>query len=445
MNPKPYFWSYRKDMNRANKYICLVLFLLAGPFLYAQSTSEKLKKEQEKLEKKISDTRSLLGKSEEQTQSSLNDLRVIENQIRYREELLRNYDNQIRGAELKISEKEKQVEELRLKLEKLKAQYKELVIYAYKHRNKYGNMMYIFSAETYYEALKRKKYLEKVAEIQKKQFLIIKQHQELIREEIAEIEKEKHYKTALLGEKKREKEVIQKDREKQQVLYEQYKQEEAQLRAQLQADERKKEVLKQQITAAIQKEIAAAEAERKRREAEARKKREAENAKAGNTAKAPEVKEEVSFAETKESAALSRNFEGNRGKLPWPVEKGTITEGYGRNAHPTLQNVYTNNNGVDIGAPKNSQVRAVFEGEVTSILNIPGAGKVVIIKHGNYRTVYGNLQDVYVTVGMKVKTKQAIGSLLSPVSGAISTAHFEIHQVNGTAVQSLNPALWIAN
>ncbi|MNE54872.1 Murein hydrolase activator EnvC precursor [compost metagenome] len=130
--------------------------------------------------------------------------------------------------------------------------------------------------------------------------------------------------------------------------------------------------------------------------------------------------------------------------MPWPVAKGSITESYGKNAHPTLPNVFTNNNGIDIGAPKNSQVRAVFDGEVTSVLNIPGAGKVVIIKHGAYRTVYSNLQEAYVSVGDKVGSKQSIGSLLSDEEGNLSTAHFEIHQVVEGTVQRINPTLWLA-
>jgi murein hydrolase activator len=105
--------------------------------------------------------------------------------------------------------------------------------------------------------------------------------------------------------------------------------------------------------------------------------------------------------------------------------------------------VFTNNAGIDISAPKGAQVRAVFEGEVTSVLAIPGAGKVVIIKHGNYRTVYTNLQETYVKTGSKVTTKQAIGSLLVKEGSSVSVAHFEIHQVIGTAVQCLNPSLWV--
>lgn len=210
--------------------------------------------------------------------------------------------------------------------------------------------------------------------------------------------------------------------------------------------------MRQKINTAIKNEIAAAEAKRKKAEAAAlaaaKKKSDAAGKTTATAGAKPEevtVAKTVAFEETKESAAMSKSFEGNKGRLPWPVDKGSITEGFGKNAHPTLDNVFTNNNGIDISAPKNSQVRAVFDGEVTSVLNIPGAGKVVIIKHGNYRTVYSNLQDTYVKIGSKVTTKQAIGSLLIKDDGTISVSHFEIHQVIGSTVQCLNPTLWVTH
>lgn len=437
-------------MENVNRTIALVSVILLTSVSFGQSSSEKLKKEQDRLEKKISNTKTLLSKMKNNTEASLNELRLIDNQIKFREELVRNYDNQIRGAQVKIAEKDQEVTQLSAKLVTLKNQYKKLLVYAYKHRNKYGKLMFIFSSDSYYEALKRNKYLTKVSEMQEKQFLVIKQHQKLIKKEIDRISKEKEFKLKVLDEKKQEREKIQQDKGKQEAVYQKFKKEEEKLYAALREDERKKEVLKQQISAAIQKEIAAAEAKRKKAEEEARKKstKATTSTTATTTASKPETStasKEVTFTETKENAALSKSFEGNKGKLPWPVIKGSVTEGFGKNAHPTLPNVYTNNNGIDISAPKNAQVRAVFEGEVTSVLNIPGAGKVVIIKHGNYRTVYSNLQDTYVQSGSKVTTKQSIGSLLTKDGSAVSVAHFEIHQVVGTAVQCLNPSLWIAN
>ena len=417
-------------MTNVSKLLFVFLLLTFG--VNGQSTSEKLKREQVRLERKISNTKSLLNKSKTNTQSSLSELRVIENQIVFRENLLKNYDNQIRGAELTIQKKQIEIESLNAHITKLKAQYKRLLIYSYKHRNKYSKMMYVFTAESYNEALKRKKYLERIAEIQKKQFIVIQQNQALITTEISEIQKEKEYKQVVIVEKSQEKRAIEEDRLKQKEVYQKFKNQEADLITQLQAEERKKAVLRSKISAAIKREIAEAEARRKRAEA-ARKKNN------------PSVITTPDFAETKESSRLSASFEGNKGRLPWPVDRGSITEKFGKNPHPTLKNVSTNNRGIDISSPKNAQVRAVFEGEVTSILNIPGAGKVIIIKHGNYRTVYSNLKDTYVTKGSKVATKKVIGSLLSKENQNMSLVHFELHKVSGSNVICLNPALWVTH
>lgn len=433
-------------MNAVNRLLIFV-FIALSSLCFSQSTSEKLKREQDRLEQKINDTKLLLSKSQTNTASSLNELKVIENQITFREQLLKNYDNQIRGAELNVQKKSLQISELSEKITELKKQYKQLLIYAYKHRNKYGKLMYLFSAGDYYEAAKRKKYLERISEIQQKQFLAIQQNQSLIKKEIEAIEKEKKYKLSIMSEKSKEKAAIEKDRLKQQEVYAKFKAEESAITAQLRDDERKKAVLREQINAAIKKEIAEAEAKRKREE-EARKKAAAAEAAKNPTASATPPKKEletIAFEDTKESAKLNASFEGNKGSLPWPVDKGSITENFGKNPHPTLKNVYTNNRGIDISSPKNAQVRAVFDGEVTSVLSIPGAGKVVIIKHGNYRTVYSNLKDTYVTVGSKVTTKKVIGSLLSTDKQNMSVAHFEIHHVVGSEVTCLNPTLWVSH
>ena len=148
------------------------------------------------------------------------------------------------------------------------------------------------------------------------------------------------------------------------------------------------------------------------------------------------------YIEPQETIKMDKNFQFNKGKLPWPVSSGSITERYGRNRHPTLNGVVTNNNGIDITCSEGSSVRAVFEGEVTSVFNIPGAGKVIIIKHGNYRSVYSNINENYVKIGAKVSTKQNIGSLIK--DGDFSVCHLEIHQVINGVTQSLNPSLWIS-
>ena len=447
--------------------INLVVLLLFFGFVNGQTSSDKLKKEQQKLEKKISNTKVLLNKVKSSSQASLNEIKLIDNQIKSRESLVRVFDNQVRVAEIKMVEKKQEVNQLKTRLIQLKKQYKSMLLYAYKHRNNYGKIMFILSSDNYNEASKRTKYLRKVAAIQKKQMALILHNRSLIHKELNQIKEEKETKTKALEEKKLEREQIAKDKVSKEKTYQKFKLEEQKLYAQLKDDERKKEELKQKINAAIRADIARQEAERARKEAETIKKREAdakkkkeqdelarknkekEKGKTSSTTTTPEKTPEKEpeetkapvFVETSEGSVAGKNFESNKGRLPAPVSLGSIVESFGRNAHPTLPDVYTNNNGVDYACSKGANVRAIFEGEVTSVFSITGAGKVVIIKHGNYRSVYSNLKETFVSIGSKVSTKQAIGSLMT--DGNVSICHFEIHQIISGVPKCLNPQLWV--
>lgn len=451
MSHKIFILLFLKIMRSVHLNKLLLLFGLILSFgVSAQKKSDQLQAEQSRIEKKLTTTQSLLEKVRKGTQSSLGELQLIETQVKSRERLVQNVDNQIRGAELSISSKQKQIIQLKERVERLKIQYKKLLIYAYKHRNKHNKMMYIFSSSNYFEAVKRTNYLKKIAEIQQKQFKVIQQNQLSIQKEIGSISSEKENKEKLLVLKIQEKENILKDKELKQQALSKLKKDESQLMAELRKSEKERDELKRRIKIAIEKEIADAEAKAKKERDKAAAiaaKNKPKPTNTGTTDKpvvTPVKETTVELSDTKENIALGKSFETNRGKLPWPVAKGTITESYGKNAHPTLTGVYTNNNGIDIGAPKNAQVRAVFDGEVTSVFTILGAGKVVIVKHGNYRTVYSNLQEVFVSQGARVTTKQIIGSLLADDNGKLSTAHFEIHQVVEGNVQRINPSLWLA-
>lgn len=437
--------------------IRLCLMLLLSTLSFAQQDQQQLKKEQQKLEKRISNTKKLLNKVKNNSQASLNEIRLIENQIKTREALVHLFDNQVRSAEIKMVQKKMEVKRLKARLNQLKQQYRKMFLYAYKHRGNYNKAMFLLSSNDYNEALRRNRYLKKVAAIQQKQVALIKQHQELISKEINQIEDEKQIKELALEEKKQERAAIEKDKFKKEKSYEKFKKEEQALIAQLKEDEKKKIQLKKQIDAAIRADIAREKAREAARQAElakanAAKPKPAEqpatqttatpktggSKPATTTTPAPKV---VATPVSTEGAAIGRSFEANRGRLPWPVDNGSVTERFGRNYHPTLSGVEWNNNGIDITCNRGSRVRAVFEGEVTTVFSVPGAGKVVIIKHGAYRTVYGNLAETYVSVGSKVNTKQAIGSLLN--DGGVSICHFEVHQVVGVNPVTLNPSLWI--
>lgn len=441
-----------------NLFGCLFV-LLWSTFSFGQKASDKLRKEQERLEKSISVTKSLLQKAKSNSDATLGELKVLENQLKFREELLQNYDSQIKSTEIKIDQKEEQIQDLEVKLTELVEQYRKLLIYAYKHRSKEGKWMYIFAAKSYNEALKRKKYLEKIAELQRKQKELIIQHKRLISKEKNSLEKEKVSKEQIAEQKRIEKENLENDKAVKEKDFSKLKKEEHKLAADIQLIENKKIILKQRIKEAINAELAAEESRRKAKEKKALAEQKTKTVTPSNTTtsvpksdkaatKNPEVKtteepkRELTINETKE-VALNQNFESNKGRLPWPVEKGTVTEGYGKHEHPKIKNLFTNNNGVDISTLKSATVRSVFEGEVTSVLSIPGAGKIVIIKHGNYRTVYSNLQDAYVTAGTKVKTKQIIGALLPQDGEALSVSHFEIHHVTNGQIVRMNPSNWL--
>ena len=433
-------------MRSAINIVLFTCLLLTSFISFSQQKSEKLKKEQAQLEKQIRATKTLLESAQKGTQSSFQELQLIEQNIRFREQLLENIDQQIKATDIRITDIQQTINSLNTKISSLKEQYRAMVFYAYKKRNKYDRIMFIFSSENFNQAYKRMVYLEKIKEIRLRQVMLIQQNQDLLAQESEELNLQKTQALALADTKRAEREALLADKTNQQVLYNEFKSRENELVAQLREEERKKAALQAEIQKAIARELEEArkkaEAERLAREKAAKEKA----AKEGVTVTAPKedvTNAEVKFGLTPEAKLIGNDFTANKGKLPYPVESGTITEKFGKNPHPTVPHVYTYNNGVDISTAKGANVRCVFQGEVTSVLSIPGAGKVVIIKHGNYRTVYSNLQDVYVDKGSKVNVKQIIGTLLP--QGNISIAHFEIHEVKTNSVDKLNPSYWLTN
>lgn len=408
----------------------------------AQKSPDNLKKEQRNLEKKIAQTKSLLKQVQTNTKNSLNEVALLENQIKSREALVRVFDSQVRMAELKMISKKNEISRLKNRLIKLRDQYKKMLKFAYKKRNNLGKLMFLLSARSYQEALHRHDYLKKVARLNRRQVELILQNQQLIAQEINAIAEQKNYKELALNEKKDEKTKIEADKEQKEKTYAKLKLNEIALLAQLNEAEKKRKNIESKIQSAILAEAKKEEERRKAKEAAKPKPTTASTKPSESTGKSnessPTYKPETLSSE---GSVAGKNFESNKGSLPSPVIGGSVTSKFGKNAHPTLKDVYENNNGIDLSCSAGASVRSVFEGEVSSVFSIAGAGKVVIIKHGNYRTVYSNLSSVSVSVGQNVTTKQNIGSLLT--EGNISVLHFEIHSVSGIDTTPLNPSLWL--
>lgn len=441
-------------MLSAHKYILFSTCLWLTFLTHAQSNKKvQLEKEQKQIENRIQNTKKLLSKTENDLKNRTIELRLIEKNLELRERLVRNIDQQIRSTEQRIIELQKSIQTLDNQTNKLKEQYKKMIVYAYKNRGSIDRLMFVFSSENFNQASKRVQYLQKINEVRLKQVQLIRSNQERMLSEQKELQNQKLSAIQLAELKKQERETLLQDRLKQQEIFNTVKNEESSLRAKLIEDEKNKLRIQKEIKIAIEKEIEEENRRRKeeqrKRDEEARKQREqtANNANNNNTNTPPTRDPErdnrpAEFGMTPETKLAGNNFASNKGRLPYPVAVGTIVERFGRNAHPTIANVYTENNGVDISTNRGAEVRSVFEGEVSSIISIPGAGKAVILSHGNYRTVYANLQDVYVAKGNKLNHKQLIGSLLP--QGSISVLHFEIHVIQDSGVQKLNPELWLS-
>jgi len=441
--------------NVAHKILMLVLLLSFGLVALGQKNNKsQLEKEQRQIENRIQNTKKLLSKTENDLKNRTVELRLIERKLILREQLVRNIDQQIRSTEQRIGDLEVSMIQLSVKTEALKRQYRDMIVYAYKNRGTLNKFMFVFSSENFNQAMKRSMYLDKINEVRTRQVQLIKTNQEQMVIEKKELQNARLSALELSEQKREERKILLQDKSNQQEVFNAVKSEEVALRAKLIDDERKKIQVQNQIQKAIQEEIAVErerEILRKKEEERRRKEQQAQqnNQNPGTKSDLPPVKPDNrrpdEFTVTPEAKIIGNNFAANKGRLPYPVSVGSIIERFGRNAHPTIANVYTDNNGIDVSTNRGAEVRSVFDGEVSSVISIPGAGKAVILSHGQYRTVYANLQDVYVTKGTKLSHKHLLGSLLS--QGNISILHFEIYVITGTGangVQKLNPELWLS-
>lgn len=402
------------DMSRSVHKLLLLLLILAGSSLSAQ-TKEELEEKRQKLNEQIEYTNELIEKKRKNQNLTQSELAVLNKKIDYREELITTINHQIHDLEGRIEENQAMIASLEEDLKDLKEEYAEMIRQAYRNRNSYDRLLFIFASSDMYQAYRRLKYLQRYADHRKQQARSIRRTREVLNDKITDLKARKQEKEDLLREKTQEKERLASDMDEQESTLEQLKQEEQSLRQKLQEQKEERE----RLTAAIERVI----------EEEVEENREANR---GNFELTPEAKQ------------LNADFEKNKGALPWPVERGVITAGFGTRAHPTLgAGIKIKNNGVDIETSEDAVARAVFEGEVSSVIVISGAGKAVMVKHGSYRTVYSNLSEVFVEKGDRVEVREEVGRVLTDRSEGKTEAHFEIWKVSGDGNQKMDPKDWI--
>ena len=398
--------------------ICLILLSAVDAFSQNDEKSE-LRKQKQEIDQEIEYTNKLLDETKKNKQSSLNELSILNNKIEKREELINTITVEIRYLERQIRKNDKKIKELSMDLEKLKDEYASMIYYAFKNRNTYDRLMFIFSSEDFNQAYRRMKYLQQYSSYRKSQANLILEKQEEITKTIADLEDQKTEKETLKTEKEEEKSRLDKNRQQKDETVQNLNKKESTLKKSLRKKEKDAKRLQNAIQAIIAEEI--------RRAAEAAK-------------KLGEPVDEQMFVLTPEELELSNTFAANKGKLPWPTERGIITGKFGEQPHPVLKGIKVKNNGVDISTNTGSVARAVFEGEVTRIISVPNYHNVVIMRHGEFLTVYSNLDNVQVSVGDKIETKQQIGVIHTDVDEAKTELHFELWK----GKQLLNPTLWMA-
>ncbi|MGQ3015393.1 MAG: murein hydrolase activator EnvC family protein [Flavobacteriales bacterium] len=422
----------------------------------AQKSTSSLKKEKTSLEskkkylaKEIEKAAKELNSTAQKQKKTLKYIDQLSTKIQFREELVETYRGEVSILEQEISgnlKRKKTLEEQEAELMKL---YGRMVYFAYKNRNSDDKFLYVLASDDMNEAFSRASYFKRLASFRRAQLEQIKSTQLAISTVIQTLDSNKQQKVNVLQAEEQQKTKLENEKQDQQKLAQQLKGKESEIRKKISRKETERQQLENKIQDIVRKLI---EEERKKAEAAAKKKAAAaakpaaSGSSSAGTGSKPAASSssskpaaEVNMTVTPETRMKSASFEGNRGNMPWPVEKGAITGRFGVQPHPYLKNVTVKNDGVDITAPAGASARAIFDGEVSGIFAVDGYGKVVILRHGEYYTVYSNLSEVSVKKDTKVSAKQKIGAIMTAENGK-SVINFQIRKGSVT----LNPSLWLA-
>ncbi len=422
----------------------------------AQSVKE-LENQRKKTLQLLESTNKMLNETKKTQRSSLNKLSIINRNILERKNLINNIGREINELDSEVDRLNQEKTMLENRLSILKRDYARLVEEAHINRNVYTKIMFVLSANSFDQSYRRLRYLQEYSDYRKQQVRKIEGVKTRIALKSDSLNKNKQTKVEVVKQKQVETGKLTNDQKKEKILLTDLQKKEKKLRADLAKQQKIANDLNNKIQRIIAEEIRKAEekrrAEQERAAAEERR-RIAEQKKKTTTPSTPSVQKPESVSRntevakagnvsilTKEEKLISGNFSANAGRLPWPTDKGFISGHYGVHPHPVLIHVTTNNKGIYIQTPSGTNARAVFEGEVTQRFSIPGSNNAVIIKHGEYRTVYANLTSIYVNIGDRVTAKQPIGRIYTDGDNDNkSELYFQIYKGRNL----LNPESWIA-
>ena len=414
-------------MRQCSLFVFLLLAICSFNSFSQSGDKEALQDKKAKIQKEIKLTNTLLQKANKEKNQSLTTLKTLNKQIQSRQEIIQTLDLEVKMASIQIGNLKQQIQETQQSivtqqelLDTLKSEYALMIRHAYLNRNAYDRLAFVFSAQSYNQAFKRLRYLQEYSQFRQKQVEEIQLTEQKLNDELLALKRQKvllivakNEKTQSLKASQIEIGILDNEQSSQKNLLFKLRKKEKQLKKELQSKQSLAKELDKQIRKIIEEEI--------------------------RLAKAKASKESDILALTPEEQELADNFTSNKGKLPWPVERGVIIERFGVQAHPVLRGIETFNNGVKITTEEGAIVRAVFEGTVSRIIDIPGAGKAVILSHGDYFSVYSNLLKVSVRRGQSVLHKEKIGTVLTKTNPKESITELQIWKGS----EKMDPSSWL--
>lgn len=423
-----------------------ILLLLSLMFLFISAsaqTREELEKRRKEIQQEIASLQQAQTAISKDRKASLSDLKLIERKLRSRYAVINNLNDEMQLIDNTIFSNNREIYRLQKQLDTLRQQYAKTVEYAYKNRSSYDMLNFIFTSTSFNDAIKRVTYLKSYRKYRDEQVMNINRTQKELAERIEMLSANKQEKSKVLTEQQQQKEILEVEKKEKNQFVSRLKAREKEIEKEMAAKRKVERSLQNSIAAIVRREI---EAARRKAEEDARK------ASAAAITKAPETKPAAGSAavaaaparkvnvleNTPEVTKVSVGFENNRGNLPWPVEKGTVTSGFGRNKIEGTS-IIEDNIGITIQTISGANVKSVFEGVVTTIYDVAGS-QTITIKHGKYFTTYYNLSSVNVSKGANVSMGQVIGKAAQNDDG-----DGEIIFVVNVESNFVNPESWLKN
>ena len=414
------------------KVLFTLFLMLVTSMVWSQQTQEELEQKKAKLQAEIREKEMMLKDVRNQEKSVVKLLTIQKEKIGLKEKLITTTEKQTKLLSNDIYLNQREINKLKKELKDLKEDYAEMIVKSYKSRSTQSRAMFLLSSENFLQAYKRLQYMKQYSSYRKMQGEEIKEKSTKLDDHNSKLTGQKSDKEKLIADQEKEKQSLVQEKLEQEKIANSLNKSKKQIATEI----KKKEQESRKIDAQIQKMIREAIAEANRKAAAARAKA---NPKTTTVAETKAIESSTKIVLTPEGKVIADNFKANKGNLPWPVEKGVITMGYGKQPHPVYRNIEEYNSGLKITTEAGASARSVFKGEVTQVQKI-GNKFAVMIRHGDFFTVYQNLSSVSVSEGDMVSAKQSLGKIKTDPDGN-TVLKFIITQ-NTTYV---NPSQWISN